>query len=143
VDDEACQIAKTRDMIEILVVDDDALMRGLLAEWLSEAGYGVRLAETGTAALQMLHSRPAGLLITDMDMPGCDGAQTLREARRVLPGLAVIAISGGTRSGRQNWVATARELGAAKTLAKPFERRELLAAVEAILPRDQSGTTHA
>jgi len=130
-------------MIEILVVDDDALMRGLLAEWLSEAGYRVRQAGTGTAALQMLRSRPAGVLITDMDMPGRDGAQTVCEARRMLPGLAVIAISGGTRSGRHNWVATAREVGAAKTLAKPFARQDLIAAVEEILPRDQSGATHA
>ena len=130
-------------MIDILVVDDDALMRGLLAEWLSEAGYRVRQAGTGTAALQMLRNRPAGVLITDMDMPGRDGAQTLGEARRMLPELAVIAISGGTRSGRQNWVATAREVGAAKTLAKPFARQDLLAAVEEILPRDKSGATRA
>ncbi len=128
-------------MIEILVVDDDALMRGLLAEWLVDAGYRVRQAETGTAALQMLRSRAAGLLITDMDMPGRDGAQTLGEARRMLPGLAVIAISGGARQGRQNWASTARELGAAKTLAKPFERQALLEAVEQVVPRDKSGAT--
>jgi DNA-binding NtrC family response regulator len=126
-----------RDMIEILVVDDDALMRGLLAEWLSEAGYRVRQAESGTCALQMLRSRPARLLITDMDMPGHDGVQTLGEARRLSPSLAAIAISGGTRSGRTNWAAMARQVGAAKTLAKPFARQELLAAVEEVLPRDK------
>jgi CheY-like chemotaxis protein len=129
-------------MTEVLVVDDNALMRGLLAEWLSEAGYRVRQAENGATALQMLRSRPAGLLITDMDMPGRDGAQTLDEARRILPGLPVIAISGGTRDARQNWVATARKLGAAKTLAKPFERQDLLAAVEEVVPRDKSGAVH-
>jgi DNA-binding NtrC family response regulator len=127
-----------RDMIDVLVVDDDPLMRGLLAEWLSEAGYGVSQAENGTTALQMLRSRPAGLLITDMDMPGRDGAQTLDEARRMLPGMPVIAISGGARDARQNWVATARQLGAAKTLAKPFERQDLLAAVEEVVLRDKS-----
>jgi CheY-like chemotaxis protein len=130
-------------MIEVLVVDDDPLMRGLLAEWLSEAGYRVSQAENGTAALQMLRSRPAGLLITDMDMPGRDGAQTLDEARRMLPGLPVIAISGGARDTRQNWAATALKLGAAKALAKPFERQDLLAAVEEAVPRDKSGATHA
>jgi CheY-like chemotaxis protein len=125
-------------MIEVLVVDDDALMRGLLSEWLVEAGYLVRQAENGENALRMLRDRPAGLLITDMDMPGPDGAQTLDEARRILPGLPVIAISGGAREGRQSWVATARKLGAAKTLAKPFERLDLLAAVEEVVPRDRS-----
>jgi DNA-binding NtrC family response regulator len=141
--DGARRIGKIRDMIEILVVDDDALMRGLLAEWLSEAGYGVRQAQTGTAALQMLRNRPAGVLITDMDMPGRDGAQTLGEARRMLPGLAVIAISGGACNGRQNWAATALKLGAAKTLAKPFERQDLLAAVEEVVPRNTSGSVRA
>jgi CheY-like chemotaxis protein len=126
-------------MIDVLVVDDDALMRGLVAEWLIDAGYRVRQAENGTNALQMLRSRPAGLLITDMDMPGRDGAQTLDEARRMLPGLPVIAISGGARDGKQNWAATALKLGAAKALAKPFERQDLLAAVEEVVPRDKSG----
>ena len=124
------------------MVDDDALMRELLAEWLSEAGYRVRQAENGANALRMLRSRPAALLITDMDMPGRDGAQTLDDARRMLPGLAVIAISGGARDGRQNWAATALKLGAAKALAKPFERHDLLAAVEEVVPRDKSGAVH-
>ncbi|MGH8758417.1 MAG: response regulator [Burkholderiales bacterium] len=126
-------------MIEVLVVDDDALMRGLLAEWLSEAGYRVRQAENGVNALKMLRSRPVGLLITDIDMPGRDGAQTLGDARRMLPGLPVIAISGGARDGRQNWAATALKLGAAMALAKPFKRHDLLAAVEEVVPRDKSG----
>src|SRR5882672_10178589 len=130
---------KLETMIEVLVVDDDALMRGLVAEWLSEAGYRVRQAESGAKALRMLRSRPAGLLITDMDMPGRDGAQTLDEARRMLPGLSVIAISGGALDGRQNWAATALKLGAAKALAKPFERQALLAAVEKVVPRGKSG----
>jgi DNA-binding response OmpR family regulator len=130
-------------MIEILVVDDDALMRGLLTEWLRAAGYDVRQAETGTDALHMLRSRPAGLLITDMDMPGPDGAHTLEEARRMLPGLTVIAISGGTHDGKKSWATVAREKGAAKTLAKPFEREDLLAAVKEVLPRNESGATRA
>ena len=135
--------AEIRTMIDVLVVDDDPLMRGLLAKWLSEAGYGVRQAENGTTALQMLHRQPAGLLITDMDMPGRDGAQTLEEARRMLPGLAVIAISGGARDAKHDWVAIASRLGAAKTLAKPFERQELVAAVQEVVPRDKSDARNA
>jgi CheY-like chemotaxis protein len=127
-------------MDEIVVVDDDALIRELLVEWLSEAGYRVRQAGTGSEALHMLRGQPAGLLITDMDMPGRDGAQTLEEARRLQPGLAVIAISGGARKGRRDWVATASDLGAASTLAKPFERADLLAAVAKILPQQKPAT---
>jgi len=130
-------------MMEVLVVDDDALMRGMLAEWLAEAGYRVREAENGTKALQMLRIRPADLLISDMDMPGRDGAQTIDEARRMLPGLTVIAISGGARDERQNWKAKALKLGAAKALGKPFERRDLLAAVKELMPQDKSGARQA
>jgi len=130
-------------MMEVLVVDDDALMRGMLAEWLAEAGYRVREAENGTKALQMLRIRPADLLISDMDMPGRDGAQTIDEARRMLPELTVIAISGGARDERQNWKAKALKLGAAKALAKPFERRDLLAAVKELMPQDKSGARQA
>jgi DNA-binding NtrC family response regulator len=126
-------------MIEVLVVDD-ALMRGLLREWLSEAGYRVRQAANGANALKMLRGRPVGFLITDMDIPGRDDAQTLDDARRMLPGLPVVAISGGVRDGGWNWAATALKLGAAKALAKPFERHDMLAAVEDVVPRDESGT---
>jgi DNA-binding response OmpR family regulator len=124
-------------MIEVVLVDDDPLMRTLLAEWLSDAGHRVRQSANGEEALQMLRSEPAALLITDMDMPGRDGAHLLREARRLLPGLAVIAISGGTR----DWAVTALELGAAKTLAKPFERRQLLSAVEQVVRQGPAPST--
>jgi CheY-like chemotaxis protein len=117
-------------------------MRALLAEWLSEAGYRVRQARSGEEALQMLRSKAASLLITDMDMPGRDGAQTLSEAHRLLPGLAIIAMSGGARYRAPSWVATALEQGAAKTLAKPFGRQDLLTAVDEVVPRNTSGATH-
>jgi len=120
-------------MTEVLLVDDDPLMRELLAEWLSEAGYCVRQADNGDSALQMLCDQPVGVLVTDMDMPGCNGAQMLAEVREAWPGMPVIAISGGARGGKANWAATAIKLGAAKTLYKPFEKKELLASVKEIL----------
>ena len=126
-------------MIEILLVDDDALMRELLAEWLREAGYRVRQAGDGTTALEMLRSQPASLLITDMDMPGRDGPQILDDARRMLPALPVIAISGGSRDAKQNWAATALALGASQALAKPFGRKDLLAAVAQAVPPHNAG----
>lgn len=127
-------------MMEVLVVDDDAMMRELLCEWLSDAGYRVRQAEHGNAALQMLRKHAAAILITDMEMPGRDGAQTLSEARRLVPGLPVIAMSGATPTRGQNWAETALGMGAAKTLSKPFGREELLAAMEAVAPRDRRDT---
>ena len=119
-------------MIDIVVVDDDALLRALLAEWLEGAGYAVRVAESCEIALRMLRQHPAGLLITDMDMPGGDGAHTMSQARSLAPAMPVIAMSGGARRPARDWTATALGLGAATTLAKPFDRDALLAAVEAV-----------
>jgi DNA-binding NtrC family response regulator len=130
-------------MTEVLLVDDDPLMRGLLAEWLGEAGYSVRQADNGDSALQMLDSQPAGLLVTDMDMPGRDGAQMLSEVLRMCPGMPVIAISGGARDGKANWAAAAIKLGAAKTLDKPFEKKQLLSAVKEILAMRPARTDRA
>ena len=74
-----------------------------------------------------------------MDMPRRGGAQTLDEARRTLPGLPVAAISGGAPDGTQSCATTALKLGAGKALAKPFERHDLLAAIEEVVLRDKSG----
>ena len=95
-------------MIDVLLANDDPLMRELLFEWLGEPGYGVRVT----------------------DMPGGDGAQTLDQVRRVATELPVIAMSGGAFAGPRTWIAAAAlKLGTAKVLAKPFERQEPPAAV--------------
>jgi DNA-binding response OmpR family regulator len=130
-------------MIEILLVDDDALVRGLLAEWLVAAGYRVQHADNGSTAHEMLLTRDFGLLITDMDMPISGGLDIIKVVRRIRPGLPVIAVSGGKRDGGQNWIVSALNHGATKALPKPLERCELLAAVEELVPRDQSRTKRA
>ena len=126
-------------MTEIILADDDALMRALCAEWLVTAGYRVRQAENGAQALELLRGTTAAVLITDMDMPGRDGTQTLLEARRMCPWLAVVAISGGNRGYGHHWAAAVLEQGADKTLAKPFTREALLAALKQLLPTESSG----
>ena len=120
------------DSLQFVDVD----ITGLVRDW------ATGFMDNHGVALQMLRSRPAELLITDMDMPGRDGAQTLEDARRLLPGLPVIAISGGARDGRQNWSTTALKRGATKALAKPFERQVLLSAVADVVPRDKSGAVN-
>jgi CheY-like chemotaxis protein len=121
---------------DILVVDDDVLIRSLVAEWLAAAGYSVREAEHGMAALVMLRVKPARLLITDMHMPCLNGQQTLTVLRREFPALPVIAMSGHFQSGLGFTPEMALQLGARKVLAKPFARQELLDLV-----REVVGTT--
>jgi CheY-like chemotaxis protein len=116
---------------DILVVDDDVLIRSLVAEWLTQAGYSVRQAEHGMAALAMLRSAPARLLITDMQMPGLNGAETLAVLRREFPAVPVIAMSAQFNSGLGLTPETAVKQGACKVLAKPFARQDLLDLVRA------------
>jgi CheY-like chemotaxis protein len=122
--------AQTND---ILVVDDDILLRGMVAEWLLSAGYSVREAEHGGAAIALLRHSPARLLITDMQMPHLDGAETLAAVRREFPDMPVIAMSGhfDARAGCTPEMALRR--GARKVLAKPFSREDLLGVVREIV----------
>ena len=66
---------------EILVVDDDAMSRRVLAQLLSSAGYDCRVSNDGSAALETIHARPPSLLLLDFDMPGLNGAEVLRRLR--------------------------------------------------------------
>jgi len=66
---------------EILVVDDDAMSRRVLAQLLSAAGYDCRVSKDGSEALQVIHARPPSVLLLDFDMPGPNGAEVLRRLR--------------------------------------------------------------
>jgi DNA-binding response OmpR family regulator len=110
-------------------MEGDALMRGLLIEWLTSAGYSVREAlprhEASTPSVD--------LVIVDLYMPREAGARIIRAVQRSHPGTPVIAISGQFRAGLAATSSVARTLGAARILAKPFSCDDLLAAVRALV----------
>src|SRR3954449_5467264 len=66
---------------KILVVDDDAMSRRVLAQLLSAAGYNCRVSNDGSEALAAVHADPPSLLLLDFDMPGLNGAEVLRRLR--------------------------------------------------------------
>jgi sigma-B regulation protein RsbU (phosphoserine phosphatase) len=66
---------------EVLVVDDDAMSRRVLAQLLSAAGYNCRVSNDGSEALEAIHARPPSLLLLDFDMPGLNGAEVLKRLR--------------------------------------------------------------
>ena len=66
---------------EILVVDDDAMSRRVLAQLLSAAGYNCRICKDGSEALDAIQDRPPSVLLLDFDMPGPNGAEVLRRLR--------------------------------------------------------------
>src|SRR5213083_812552 len=66
---------------EILVVDDDAISRRVLAQLLTATGYKCRVCKDGSEALETVHATPPSLLLLDFDMPGLNGAEVLRRLR--------------------------------------------------------------
>ncbi len=113
----------------ILVVDDDIQMKGMLTEALEIAGYTVEGASNGTEALEMLKEKKFDLAIIDVVMPEKEGIGTMRELRRDYPDLKFFAISGGGRIGPVEYLEVAESLGARRTFVKPFERKEMIKAV--------------
>jgi CheY-like chemotaxis protein len=113
-------------MSRIVIIEEDRLMQGLLTEWLSTEGYSVRAAEPGDAAA----TDEAELLIVDVHMPRHQGANRLLALRNRYPRTPLIAISGQFRPGLAGPCSAADALGVRQVIAKPFSRRDLLAAVE-------------
>ena len=113
---------------EILVIDDDAIMRDLMVDWLEAAGYAVHKATDCNMACAALERAPA-LVVSDMWMPGPCGAEAIRWMRQKHPGLQLIAVSGHFGSGQGCTEEDAVGAGAARTLAKPVKRADLLQAV--------------
>ena len=121
------ETAKTR--VDVLVIDDDAIMRELMADWLEAAGYRVRKAEGCGAAIAELRQHTPALVVTDMFMPGPCGAEAIARLKAERPGIGLIAVSGYFNSGHGLSAEAALSAGADRALAKPVKRRELIQAV--------------
>jgi CheY-like chemotaxis protein len=116
-------------MSGIVIYEENDLMRALLREWLSEAGYRVRAG----SRCGVQSGGPADLVIVSVYMPKHAGAQLVRETQAAHPGTPLIAISGQFRSGLSANGATAQSLGVQQVIAKPLTRTALLEAVRAII----------
>jgi CheY-like chemotaxis protein len=121
--------AKSASGSEILVIDDDPIMRDLIADWLEAAGYQVRKAGNCCAGIDELARQAPALIVTDMFMPGPCGVAAIGELKRKNPGIALIAVSGHFKSGQGLSAEAALAAGADRALAKPVKRAELLQAV--------------
>ena len=120
-------------MSHILVIDDDIDLRVIFQEALRAEGYKVSVAGDGAQGIALQRKQPASLLITDMFMPNKEGLETIRDFREEFPSVPIIAISGGGRLKTGGSLFTAKELGAAVILQKPFEMSDLLRSVAAVL----------
>lgn len=122
-------------MARILVVDDEAPVREVLRDLLGDEGHQIDEAENGEEALQRFRANPADLVITDILMPKAGGLNLIRSLCDLAPDLPVIAISGGGKDGKLNFLSTANTFSQVRTLKKPFHVEDLLGLVrESLVP---------
>jgi DNA-binding NtrC family response regulator len=118
-------------MARILVIDDAVSILDWLASVLLRAGHEVLIAENPNKGLKRLRETAVDLVITDIYMPDTDGLEVIQQARKLAPGIKIIAMS--TRPPGRNMFAAARALGAVHALRKPFTEEKLLEVVSGVL----------
>jgi CheY-like chemotaxis protein len=119
-------------MPRILVIDDNDDIRSMLELLLRREGFDVAAAHHGEEALALFAERPADIVITDLFMPERDGIETIVALRDRYPDAKIIAMSGWQSQRGPDYLAVAREIGAAGTLRKPFQPHELLRLVRRV-----------
>jgi DNA-binding NtrC family response regulator len=107
----------------LLFIDDEATLRGLMAERLSERGFEVVEADSGERALELLDQFAFDIVITDLRLPGIDGSRVIEAARERYPGIVAIVITG---FGTVKDAVDAIKRGASDFIAKPFQFDELI-----------------
>jgi two-component system phosphate regulon response regulator OmpR len=120
---------------EVLVIDDDARLVAMLSDYLSGNGYAVASAGTGRAGVEAVRRRPPDAVILDVMLPDIDGF----EACRLIRAFSDVPVLMLTAKGDETDRIVGLELGADDYLPKPFNPRELLARLKAILRRRGNG----
>jgi CheY-like chemotaxis protein len=120
-------------MSRVLVVEDHAPMRAVMAAVLESMGHEVFQAGDGREALRVQEQARAELMLTDLFMPEMEGLETIRRMRALYPTLRIMAVSGGSSRGDAgDYLEMARKFGAAAALRKPFTIKEMTDAVAAL-----------
>ncbi len=124
--------ARPADSLPVLVVDDEAAVRGLIAFALRNAGLAVIEAGSGPSALDIMETESVGVVVCDLGMPGMSGIEVVQALRR-RPESATLPIIMVTGSGDDQSVIAGLEAGADDFLIKPVRLDELIARVRAQL----------
>ena len=124
---------------QLLMIEDDARLAAMVGEYLTQSGYGVTHAGDGESGLALLHDAPVDLVVLDLMLPGIDGLEVCRRIRAQPGDGARVPVLMLTAKGDPMDRIVGLELGADDYLPKPFEPRELLARIRAVLRRQQTG----
>jgi two-component system response regulator RstA len=129
---------------QLLMIEDDARLAQMVGEYLTQSGFGFHHALDGASGLEMLQQHSPDLVILDLMLPDTDGLEICRRIR-ALPNsaLAKVSVLMLTAKGDPMDRIIGLEIGADDYLPKPFEPRELLARIRAVLRRRSEGGSQA
>jgi len=118
----------------ILVVDDELALRSVLDRLLRRAGFDVTLASTAKEGLHSVEKRPPDMLILDLNLPDINGEEVCHQIRKTLSTqpIPILILTG---CGTEGLPAQCLDVGADDYLSKPFDNKELVARVRALLRR--------
>ena len=120
-------------MTRILMIEDDHRLASMVRSYLSDAGFEVAVADDAASGLLHLERRPFELVLLDLMLPDADGLDLCRRIRALSAVPVIMVTARGDTTDR----IVGLELGADDYLAKPFDPRELLARIRAVLRRRQ------
>ena len=120
---------------KILLVDDDPNIRQLVRLYLEKEGFDVTEADRGDTALKEFKAAPPNLMLLDVMLPGMDGWQVCREVRKV-SNFPIIMLTAKDETFDK---VLGLELGADDYVVKPFDAKELVARIKAVIRRYQNG----
>jgi two-component system, OmpR family, phosphate regulon response regulator OmpR len=122
--------------VRILLIEDDPRLADMVTDYLGEAGYRVTVAGSGAAGISLLGREPFDALILDLMLPDMDGLEVCRRIRQRDGEVPILML---TARGDTMDRVVGLEMGADDYLPKPFEPRELLARLKAVLRRRSAG----
>src|SRR5690554_5476475 len=125
-------------LVKVLVVDDDPALRQLLADYLNRHHYDTLLAPDASDLPARIQRYAPDLVVLDRMMPDGDGAEACRRLRQQGEDIPVILLTGRDETVDR---VIGLEAGADDYLGKPFDPRELLARIEAVLRRKKGAST--
>ncbi len=128
-------------MAKILLVEDDDLVRDMLAQVLMRASHQVESATNGDEATEILKTSEPDIMVTDIIMPKKSGITLISEVRDKHPSMEIIAISGGGRLDPTGYLDLSESLGATVSFEKPIDNAALLMAIDLLAHGKQDVVT--
>ncbi len=125
-------------MANVLIIDDDDLMRSMLVQMIEREGLSAIGAENGEKGIELLDKNEFDLIVTDIVMPEKEGLETILYLKKNCPNIPIIAISGGAKIEPKLYLNVAQDFGVNYTFAKPINKKTFLTAVRDCLDNSAS-----